>query len=187
MLNGEGWLNGKLQCDLTVITCENYTHKTLYRLPVKPSPNLPNMASIYLYPSTCLFEGTVFSLGRGTDKPFQVYGHPLLAKKKLYAFTPRSVPGAKSPVLLDSTCYGYDLSATKYANRIALEYVINAYKLFPEKERFFNAFFNKLAGNKELMEQIKAGKSAAEIRKSWQPGLANFKKIRKKYLLYQDF
>lgn len=187
MLNGEGWLNGKLQCDLTVITCENYTHKTLYRLPVKPSPNLPNMASIYLYPSTCLFEGTVFSLGRGTDKPFQVYGHPLLAKKKLYAFTPRSVPGAKSPVLLDSTCYGYDLSATKYANRIEVEYVINAYKLFPEKERFFNAFFNKLAGNKELMEQIKAGKSAAEIRKSWQPGLTNFKKIRKKYLLYQDF
>lgn len=188
MLNGEGWLKGGAQCNLTVITCEKYTHSTLYTLPVKPSPNLPNMRSIYLYPSTCLFEGTAFSLGRGTDKPFQVYGHPSLPKH-LFAFTPRSVPGAKNPVLLNQTCYGYDLSAPSptVVKQINLEYVINAYKLFPEKNKFFNAFFNKLAGNSTLQEQIKAGKSEAEIRKSWEPGLKAFKEIRKKYLLYKDF
>lgn len=187
MLNGEGWLANKAQCELTVISCDNYTHRTLYQLPVKPSPNLPNMASIYLYPSTCLFEGTVFSLGRGTDKPFQVYGHPALPKN-LFSFTPRSVPGAKSPVLKDQVCYGYDLSHEAHAdNGIRLDWIIHAYKLFPDKEKFFNAFFNKLAGNKELMAQIKAGKSSEEIRKTWEPGLTAFKQVRKKYLLYEDF
>ncbi|RPE09352.1 DUF1343 domain-containing protein [Chitinophaga lutea] len=188
LLNGEGWLKGGVKCDLTVIPCENYTHRTMYSLPVKPSPNLPNMRSIYLYASTCLFEGTAFSLGRGTDKPFQVYGHPSLPKH-LFAFTPRSVPGAKNPVLKDQTCYGYDLSAPAKApvNAIELEYILNAYKLFPEKSRFFNAFFNKLAGNSILQSQIKAGKSAAAIRATWQPGLKKFKAIRKKYLLYEDF
>lgn len=187
MLNGEGWLNNKAQCELTVIPCANYTHRTLYQLPVKPSPNLPNMASIYLYPSTCLFEGTVFSLGRGTEKPFQVYGHPKLPKN-LFSFTPRSMPGAKSPVLMDQTCYGYDLSHEAHAdNKIRLDWIINAYQLYPDKEKFFNAFFNKLAGNKELMQQIKAGQSPDEIRRTWEPGLAAFQQIRRKYLLYEDF
>ncbi|WP_119079056.1 exo-beta-N-acetylmuramidase NamZ family protein [Chitinophaga alhagiae] len=188
MLNGEGWLKGGVQCLLTVITCENYDHNTLYSLPVKPSPNLPNMRSIYLYPSTCLFEGTAFSLGRGTSKPFQVYGHPSLPKR-LFSFTPRSMPGAKTPVLMDQTCYGYDLSAPaqKTVRQIDLDYVINAYKLFPDKSKFFNAFFNKLAGNSTLQAQIRAGQSAAAIRKSWAPGLQAFKEIRKKYLLYKDF
>lgn len=187
MLNGEGWLDNKAQCRLTVIPCAGYTHRTMYQLPVKPSPNLPNMASIYLYPSTCLFEGTVFSLGRGTDKPFQVYGHPALPKD-LFSFTPRSLPGAKSPVLMDQTCYGYDLSHEAHPdNKIRLDWIINAYKLFPDKDKFFNAFFNKLAGNKELMAQIKAGKSPGQIRKTWEAGLAAFGKIRQKYLLYEDF
>lgn len=187
MLNGEGWLDNKAQCRLTVIPCAGYTHRTMYQLPVKPSPNLPNMASIYLYPSTCLFEGTVFSLGRGTDKPFQVYGHPALPKD-LFSFTPRSLPGAKSPVLMDQTCYGYDLSHEAHPdNKIRLDWIINAYKLFPDKDKFFNAFFNKLAGNKELMAQIKAGKSPEQIRKTWEAGLAAFGKIRQKYLLYEDF
>ncbi|QEH41535.1 exo-beta-N-acetylmuramidase NamZ domain-containing protein [Chitinophaga sp. XS-30] len=187
MLNGEGWLDNKAQCRLTVIPCAGYTHRTMYQLPVKPSPNLPNMASIYLYPSTCLFEGTVFSLGRGTDKPFQVYGHPALPKD-LFSFTPRSLPGAKSPVLMDQTCYGYDLSHEAHPdNKIRLDWIINAYKLFPDKDKFFNAFFNKLAGNKELMAQIKAGHSPEQIRKTWEAGLAAFGKIRRKYLLYEDF
>lgn len=187
MLNGEGWLDNKAQCRLTVIPCAGYTHRTMYQLPVKPSPNLPNMASIYLYPSTCLFEGTVFSLGRGTDKPFQVYGHPALPKD-LFSFTPRSLPGAKSPVLMDQTCYGYDLSHEAHPdNKIRLDWIINAYKLFPDKDKFFNAFFNKLSGNKELMAQIKAGKSPEQIRKTWEAGLAAFGKIRQKYLLYEDF
>ncbi|MGN6508904.1 MAG: exo-beta-N-acetylmuramidase NamZ domain-containing protein, partial [Chitinophaga sp.] len=187
MLNGEGWLKGKATCDLTVVTCENYDHNTMYQLPVRPSPNLPNMRSIYLYASTCLFEGTVFSLGRGTDKPFQVYGHPLLPKN-LYAFTPRSVPGAKSPVLMDSTCYGYDLSIIDpKADQIDLSFILNAYHLFPEKERFFNNFFDTLAGNGTLRKQIQQGLTAEAIRKSWEPGLKRFAGIRKKYLLYTDF
>lgn len=187
MLNGEGWLKGKVQCALTVITCENYDHNTMYQLPVKPSPNLPNMRSIYLYPSTCLFEGTVFSLGRGTDKPFQVYGHPLLPKN-LFSFTPKSVPGAKSPVLMDSLCYGFDLTVIDpLTDEIDLSYIINAYQLFPEKARFFNNFFDKLAGNDILRMQIQQGLKAEAIRKSWEPGLQRFANIRKKYLLYTDF
>lgn len=187
MLNGEGWLKGKIKCPITVITYENYDHNTMYQLPVRPSPNLPNMRSIYLYPSTCLFEGTVFSLGRGTDKPFQVYGHPLLPKN-LYSFTPRSVPGAKSPVLMDSLCYGYDLTITDpLTDQIDLSFILNAYQLFPEKARFFNNFFDKLAGSAKLRQQIQQGLSEAAIRKSWEPGLKQFAAIRKKYLLYTDF
>ncbi|WP_341835184.1 DUF1343 domain-containing protein [Chitinophaga pollutisoli] len=187
MLNGEGWLKGKVQCALTVITCENYDHNTMYQLPVKPSPNLPNMRSIYLYPSTCLFEGTVFSLGRGTDKPFQVYGHPLLPQN-LFSFTPKSVPGAKSPVLMDSLCYGFDLTVIDpLTDEIDLSYIINAYQLFPEKARFFNNFFDKLAGSDVLRKQIQQGLTAEAIRKSWEPGLQRFANIRKKYLLYTDF
>ncbi|MGE7777056.1 exo-beta-N-acetylmuramidase NamZ family protein [Chitinophaga sp. NPDC101104] len=187
MLNGEGWLAGKVRCRLTVVPCENYDHTTMYQLPVKPSPNLPNMRSIYLYASTCLFEGTVFSLGRGTDKPFQVYGHPLLPKN-LFSFTPKSVPGAKSPVLMDSTCYGFDLTTIDpKADEIDLSFILNAYQLFPEKARFFNNFFDKLAGSDVLRKQIQQGLSAEAIRKSWEPGLNRFASIRKKYLLYTDF
>ncbi|RPD38036.1 exo-beta-N-acetylmuramidase NamZ family protein [Chitinophaga barathri] len=187
MLNGEGWLDNGIRCDLTVITCENYDRRLPYGyvITIPPSPNLRTMNAIHHYPAVCLFEGTAVSLGRGTDKPFEVYGHPSFPKN-LYSFTPRSVPGAKSPVLMDSICYGYDLSIPRKAleGGVNLQYLINAYKLFPDKDKFFNAFFNKLAGNAELQAQIKAGKSAQAIYKSWEPGLKKFKKIRSKYLLY---
>lgn len=184
-----------------IIKNENYTHKSRYVLPVKPSPNLPNIQSIYLYPSTCFFEGTVLSEGRGTDKPFQVFGHPSLPKN-LYAFTPNPNDGAKSSKLYGQKCYGWDLSGTeeevmaKTNNRIQLKWIIDAYRLFPEKDKFFllpksgemeASFFTKLAGNNELWQQIKAGKPEEEIRRTWEPGLNQFKKIRKKYLLYEDF
>lgn len=191
MLNGEKWLSGGVQCQLTVIPCLQYTHRTFYELPVKPSPNLPNMASIYLYPSTCFFEGTPLSLGRGTNKPFQVFGSPLFPKD-LYSFTPRSMPGAKTPPLKDKKCYGYDLSGPakkvleQTDNRVQLKWVIQAYQLYPQKDQFFTPFFNKLAGNSTLMQQIKDGKSENEIRQSWEPALSQFKQIRKKYLLYEE-
>jgi uncharacterized protein YbbC (DUF1343 family) len=191
MLNGEKWLSGGLQCQLTVIPCLQYSHHTYYELPVRPSPNLPNMASIYLYPSICLFEGTPISLGRGTDKPFQVFGSPLFPKD-LYSFTPRSVPGAKAPPLKDQLCYGYDLSGDaksvlqQTGKRLQLKWVIQAYQLYPQKDQFFTPFFNKLAGNNTLMQQIKAGISEEAIRQSWEPALGRFKAIRKKYLLYPE-
>lgn len=191
MLNGEKWLKNGVQCKLTVITCQQYDHHTYYQLPVKPSPNLPNMAAIYLYPATCLFEGTALSLGRGTDLPFQVFGHPSYPKN-LYSFTPRSTPGAKEPPLKNLTCYGYNLTGTPEAvrkemnGRIQLKWLIQAYQLFPEKEKFFIPFFNKLAGNTILQQQIKKGLSEAEIRKSWEPALTQFKTTRKKYLLYAE-
>jgi len=191
MLNGEKWLKNGVHCDLTVITCQHYDHHTYYQLPVKPSPNLPNMAAIYLYPSTCLFEGTALSLGRGTDLPFQVFGHPSYPKN-LYSFTPHSTPGAKEPPLKDRTCYGYNLTGTPAAvrkemnDRVQLKWLIQAYRLFPEKDKFFIPFFNKLAGNTILQQQIKKGLSEAEIRKSWEPALTQFKTTRKKYLLYAE-
>lgn len=191
MLNGEKWLKNAVQCELTVITCQHYDHHTYYQLPVKPSPNLPNMAAIYLYPATCLFEGTVLSLGRGTDLPFQVFGHPSYPKN-LFSFTPRSTPGAKEPPLKDVTCYGFNLTGPPAAvrkemnDRVQLKWLIQAYQLFPEKDKFFIPFFNKLAGNTTLQQQIKKGLSEAEIRKSWEPALTQFKTTRKKYLLYAE-
>ena len=175
----------------------------VYNLPVKPSPNLPNLQSILLYPSICYFEGTEISLGRGTDKPFQVYGHPAFSDT-LYSFTPTSLPGAKNPPLLGKTCYGYDLSQDsgkmiKYRNqKLNLSYLLKAYQMFPQKDSFFlrppkgnpstsDYFFNKLVGNDQLMWQLLNSKTEAEIRKSWTPGIVAFKKIRKKYLLYRDF
>jgi len=184
-----------------VIKCKDYTHNTKYELPVKPSPNLPNIQSIYLYPSTCFFEGTVLSEGRGTTKPFQVFGHPSYPKT-LYSFTPNPNEGAKSSKLYGQQCYGWDLSGpvddvlAKTGTQIQLKWLIEAYKLFPDKNNFFllqklgkmeESFFNKLAGNNDLWQQIKAGKSEAEIRKSWEPKLSEYKLIRKKYLLYDDF
>ncbi len=179
---------------LTVIKCANYDHNSMYALPVKPSPNLPDMAAIYLYPTTCFFEGTVLSEGRGTDKPFKVFGHPTLPKT-LYAFTPRSIAGASKPKLVDQTCYGWNLSGTdeqvlELINcKIQLKYLFEAYKLFPQKDSFFltNKFFNKLAGNDLLMQQIKDGVSEAAIRSGWKKDIDSFKLIRKKYLLYKDF
>jgi uncharacterized protein YbbC (DUF1343 family) len=178
---------------LIIIPCKNYTHQSKYKLPVKPSPNLPNMQAVYLYPSLCFFEGSAISLGRGTDKPFQQWGHPTFPSD-LYHFTPRSMEGAKNPPLLNQTCFGFDLSnidVIKETNgHLQLKWLLEAYRLFPLKENFFLSsgnFFNKLAGNDLLLQQIKEGKSEEEIRKSWEPGLSNFKKIRKKYLLYRDF
>lgn len=179
---------------LTVIPCLHYTHQSKYVLPVKPSPNLPDIQSIYWYPSTCFFEGTVLSEGRGTDKPFQVFGHPSLPKS-LVSFTPRSKPGATQPKLKDQLCYGWDLSGpaetvlAKVDNRLQLHYLLEAYRLFPNKDSFFlnkGNFFNKLAGNQTLMAQVKAGKTEAEIRKSWEPGLKRYREVRKKYLIYED-
>ncbi len=177
-----------------VIKCKNYNHTTKYALPVNPSPNLKEMQSIYLYPSTCFFEGTVLSEGRGTDKPFQIYGHPTYSKK-LYSFTPSANEGAKSSKCFNQVCYGWNLSGTvdetlkKVNNRIQLKYLIEAYKLFPGKDTFFltNNFFNKLAGNDVLMSQIKKGTCEKDIRKTWEKDLLKFKTTRKKYLLYKDF
>ena len=177
-----------------VIKCKNYDHNSKYILPVMPSPNLKEMQSIYLYPSTCFFEGTVLSEGRGTDKPFQIFGHPTLPNT-LYSFTPKPNEGAKNSKCFYQKCYGWNLSGSseevleKLDNKIQLKYLMDAYKLFPGKDTFFlkNNFFNKLAGNDILMQQIKDVKTEEEIRKSWEPALSNFKETRKKYLLYKDF
>ena len=177
-----------------VIKCQQYDHQTKYLLPVMPSPNLKEMQSIYLYPSTCFFEGTVLSEGRGTDKPFQVFGHPALPKN-LYSFTPKPNAGAKNSKCFFQECYGWNLGGSidevlkKVDGRIQLKYFIEAYKLFPGKDSFFlkTNFINKLAGNADFMQQIKKGLSEEDIRKSWQPGLTEFKAKRKKYLLYRDF
>lgn len=189
MINGEGWLKGGVKCDLTVIKCKNYTHKTVYELPVKPSPNLPNQNSIYLYPSTCFFEGTNLSLGRGTAFPFQVYGSPNLPDRG-FSFTPESVPGAKNPPLLGVKCYGADLRDAIEKGivpkpAIKLEYVISAYLDYPEKDKFFIKYFDTLAGGPVIREQIQKGMKAKEIRASWKPGLKKFSLIREKYLLYK--
>ena len=203
MLLGEKWisssLHGKLSAavstPVTVIPCANYTHNSKYILPVKPSPNLPDMASVYLYPSTCFFEGTLLSEGRGTDRAFQVFGHPALPKT-LFSFTPRSIEGAKNPKLLNQLCYGWDEGGTneealkKTEGRLQIKWLIEAYRLFPGKDSFFlnkGATFNRLAGNDQLIKQVKQGVSEQEIRQRWQPGLDQFKKIRRKYLLYKDF
>lgn len=210
MILQEGWLNkeaneayqkiraarykeGAKFFQLTVISCENYTHKSQYVLPVRPSPNLPEIQSIYWYPSTCFFEGTVISEGRGTEKPFQVFGHPSLPKN-LYRFTPQSTEGAPSPKYKDQVCYGWNVNGTpeevlkKIDGKLQLKYLLEAYSLFPGKDSFFkDAGFNRLAGTDELIKQIREGKTEDEIRASWQPKLNEFKKIRKKYLLYPDF
>lgn len=191
MVNGEGWLKDGVKCKLKYITVNNYNHSYMYILPVSPSPNLPDMNSVYLYPSLGLFEGTVISVGRGTDFPFQVIGHPGLENGN-YSFTPESRPGATNPPLKGVKCNGFMLGDfadiyIKNLHRIYLFWLIESYTLLPEKEKFFNSFFNKLAGNAKLREQIIAGVSEDEISKSWQPDIDKFKKIRKKYLLYPDF
>ena len=188
MINGEGWLTDKRKCELTVIPCKNYKHSTLYELPIPPSPNLPNIKSIYLYPSTCFFEGTVMSLGRGTSLPFQVYGHPDY-KGSNYSFTPQSISGAKNPPLLGKKCYGVDLSDTddKYIRKqgIDLSYVIDAYKNLNIGSRFFTSFFDLLAGCSYIREMIEQGCDADEIKARWQDDVTKFKKQRAPYLIYK--
>jgi uncharacterized protein YbbC (DUF1343 family) len=190
MINGEGWLPNKIKCNLTVIPCKNYNHDTYYELPVKPSPNLPDMRAILLYPSTCFFEGTTFSLGRGTEKQFQVLGHPKLMSD--FSFTPKPNEGAKEPPQNGVQCFGEDLSnltigSIRQKGKIDLSYLINYHdKMKKINEKYFldNNFLDKLAGSDILRNQILQGKSEAEIRATWQPGLVEFKKTRQKYLLY---
>ena len=189
MVNGEGSLKGAIKCDLIVIKCKNYTHKTLYELPIKPSPNLPNQTSVYLYPSICFFEGTNISLGRGTPFPFQVYGSPELPDTG-FSFTPESVPGAKNPPLLGVKCYGTDLrnainNKLVPSPKLNLYWVIDAYRNYPEKDKFFIPYFDVLAGGPVLREQIQKGMTSKQIRETWKEGLVNFGKIREKYLLYK--
>ena len=210
MISGEKWLTQKANekeeyyrhaqnsadtpFHFLVIKCKNYDHKSKYILPVKPSPNLPEIQSVYWYPSTCFFEGTNLSEGRGTEKPFQYFGHPSLPKT-LFSFTPHSMEGAKDPKIKDKLCYGWNLSDTpeqvlkQVDNKIQLKWILQAYKLFPDKEKFFlnSKSLNRLAGNNILMQQIKEGRSEDEIRKSWEPALSKYKETRKKYLLYKDF
>ena len=183
MINGEKWLHNGVQCNLKVIPCLNYKREMGYSLPIKPSPNLPNDQAIYLYPSLCLFEGTNVSVGRGTNKQFQIYGSPFLPKTN-FNFTPISNFGAKEPVYKNELCYGEDLSTIAKTNQFKLHYLINAYKLTSDKSKFFNSFFTKLAGTKKLQQQIEKGVSEKEIRKTWEKDISNFKKIRKKYLIY---
>jgi uncharacterized protein YbbC (DUF1343 family) len=189
MINGEGWLKGGVKCDLTVIKCKNYRHSTYYDLPIKPSPNLPNQTSVYLYPSICFFEGTNISLGRGTPFPFQVYGSPDLPDRG-FSFTPESVPGAKNPPLLGLKCNGVDLrDAIKNKlvpkPEINLDLIIAAYNDFPYKDNFFTKYFDVLAGGPVLREQIQKGMTSKQIRETWQEGLKKFAEKRAKYLLYK--
>lgn len=186
MAIGEGWTK---KADVEVVKCKNYSHQDRYILPISPSPNLKSQHSIYLYPSTCLFEGTACSLGRGTDAPFEMYGHPQMRGCN-YSFTPRSVAGAKNPPLKDQLCYGVDLRGVDdeqiIANGFNLEYVIDAYNRTKLGEQFFTRFFEKLVGVDYIRTMIMEGCSAQEIRARWQPDLEQFKTLRRKYLLYEE-
>jgi len=184
MINGEKWLKGGLQADLKVIPVANWTHRTPYNLPVKPSPNLPNDLSVRLYPSTCFFEGTIISLGRGTQFPFQVYGYPDPSFGE-FTFTPVSIDGmSKNPPLKDQKCYGRDLRNESLSHQFSLGYLLEAYHKSGKGKAFFNNFFNTLAGTDELKAMIIAGKSEAEISQSWAGDLANYQSLRSNYLLY---
>lgn len=188
MINGEGWLKGSLKCELTVITCSGYGHTSFYELPVRPSPNLPNMSAVYLYPALGLFEGTIVSVGRGTQKPFQCIGFPDCPLGD-YMFTPRSVPGAKDPPYRDQACTGLDLGTfgeiySRADPRLDLQWLIGMYNAAPDKKKFFNSFFDKLAGGTALRQAVLDGRSEEDIRESWQPGLDAFKRMRQAYLLY---
>ncbi len=189
MVNGEKWLPESKRCDLQVTKCKNYTHQTKYRLPIAPSPNLPNMKSIYLYPSTCLFEGTPVSLGRGTSFPFQVYGHPKM-KGYSFSFTPKSIVGAKNPPLLNQLCHGVDLRNIPdekiWEKGLDLDYVIDAYKNLKMGDQFFTSFFEKLIGVDYVRTMIENGKTTEEIKLKWQDDVVKFKRQRKPYLLYSE-
>lgn len=193
MINGEGWLEGKVKADLTVIPCRGYDHNSFYKLPVRPSPNLPNMASIYLYPTLCLFEGTAFTVGRGTDRPFQFIGAPGFTAGDT-TITPRSTTGATKPKHMGLACKGYDLQKFGFEcmrdqKQIYLHWIVGMFRDSKDKDNFFKSesSFNHLAGNEKVKQMIIAGKSVDEIRKSWTAEVTAFKTIRKKYLLYSDF
>ena len=187
MINGEGWLEKGIKCNLWIIPCRNYTHKTKYNLPVAPSPNLRTESAIALYPSLCLFEATTVSIGRGTEKPFELFGHPRFPKSEI-EFCPKPQPGAKNPPHENKICNGFNLSkfTNKRSYEINLNFLIQARDLLGDSAVLIdqNAFFNRLAGTKTLREQLYKGWSAKEIRESWKPGIDNFLIIRKKYLLY---
>lgn len=189
MANGEGWLRDGAKVNLTVVPCLGYDHQTRYRLPIAPSPNLRTMRAIYLYPSVCYFEATPVSLGRGTDMPFEVYGHPDM-KDRDFDFTPRSVPGAKNPPLLDQHCYGVDLRGideeAAIAQGINLEYLIDAYRDLGMGDKFFRGFFERLIGRGDIRRMIEDGKSADEIRATWADDVEAFKVQRRPYLLYKE-
>ncbi len=188
MINGENWLDNGMKCKLKVIPCKNYSRKSRAQITVPPSPNLPNMRAIYLYPSTCFFEGTVMSLGRGTSKPFQIYGHPDMTQCA-FAFIPQSRNGAKNPPLKGKLCYGKDLTALNIDDickrGINLGYVIDAYENLNIGERFFTNFFDLLAGTDRIRKMITSGYGAKEIEKSWKQDVKDFKKRRKPYLIYR--
>lgn len=198
MINGEGWMANKAKAKLRIVKVANYDHEIEYVLPVKPSPNLNTQQSIMLYPSTCLFEGTVLNHGRGTYSPFAVFGSPLLKGIYSFSYTPISIKGmSETPLYMNEVCYGldlrnYDVGQLRKSKRLNLKWMIELYRAFPDKPNFFNRSLSKeindidkLAGTREFKEQIIAGKSEEEIRKSWEPGLSNFKKMRQKYLLYK--
>lgn len=190
MANGEGWLKDSLSVPLTVVKCKNYTHQTRYELPIAPSPNLRTMKSIYLYPSICYFEATPVSLGRGTDAPFEIYGHPDM-KNHEFQFTPRSVEGAKNPPQLDKLCYGSDLryldDDSIIAEGINLDYLLDAYhSLDIECDKFFRSFFEKLIGDGNIRKMIADGATAEQIEATWQDDVARFKEQRRPYLLYEE-
>jgi len=185
MINGEHWLRNAVQADLKVIKIKNYHREDAYKLPVKPSPNLPNYQSIRLYPSLCLFEGTPISCGRGTDMQFQVYGAPFLPPTG-FGFTPKVNAGSKWPKFKAKTCHAYDLREITPPTEIYLDWLIDAYQKSPDKAHFFSDFFDRLSGDTQLKKQIISGKSIQEIKASWQPNLTKFKKIRSKYLIYSS-
>ncbi len=191
MVKGENWIKDAVKLQLSVIPVEGWNHNQNYNLPVRPSPNLPNMDAIWLYPSLCLFEGTNVSVGRGTDKPFQCVGYPDMPGGK-YSFTPRSIAGAKKPPYLDTLCKGFLLSdfSENYLRdlgQIYLFWLMEGYRTSLKKDKFFIPYFEKLAGTDKLRKQIIADVSEDDIRKSWEPGIKQYKTIRKKYLLYKDF
>ncbi|KAI9449988.1 hypothetical protein F5148DRAFT_987316 [Russula earlei] len=197
MVNGQGWLTNKAQCRLKIVPVANYRHSLYYTLPIKPSPNLNTQQSIMLYPSTCLFEGTILNHGRGTYFPFTVLGSPALKGQYAFSFTPVSIKGmSETPLHMNEVCYGmdlrkYDISVLLKEKQINIQWMMELYKAYPDKDKFFDykqskemGSIDKLAGTKDFKEQIIAGKSEAEIRQSWEPALNQYKEMREKYLLY---
>lgn len=186
MINGEFWLQDSLQCDLSIVEVENYDHSIRYKLPIRPSPNLPTALSVNLYPSLCLFEQTTMSIGRGTDHPFSMYGNPDFPDTT-FSFLPKSRTESIYPKHEDMVCYGINLEGETELERFELKYLIDAYQQMSKPSNFFSKYFERLAGTEELEKQIIAGLTEEEIRKTWQDDLESFKILRKKYLIYKDF
>ena len=193
MLVGEKWVKGTEKLDMNVITCSSYDHNTLYEPPVRPSPNLKTTAAILCYPSTCFFEGTVVSVGRGTSMPFQTWGHPSFCNKASFSFTPVPVWGKPDPLFAYTSCCGQIVAMNVeeaiqiLQRRVRVLWLIRAYEWYTDKEKFFTPFFEKLAGTADLRKQIQQGMTEEQIHASWKNDITTFKKIRKKYLLYPDF